>query len=134
VQVWFYRQFSIRLSRAAANADGRAMPHRSFQGLDQSDQGKMTKLMSFSAKRWAYCLRPSFSSQSVTCCIAAALRVLQLYALERARPSSRGLIILKLLFSARWRSLGATAMQRLGKYQAICGALPSRSTTDPGSK
>jgi len=28
--------------------------------------------MSFSAKRCAYCPRPSFSSQSVTCCIAAA--------------------------------------------------------------
>jgi ABC transporter substrate binding protein len=30
------------------------------------------KSMSFSAKRCAYCPRPSFSSQSVTCCIAAA--------------------------------------------------------------
>src|SRR4029077_4064632 len=30
------------------------------------------KLMSFSAKRCAYCPRPSFSSHSVTCCIIAA--------------------------------------------------------------
>jgi hypothetical protein len=32
--------------------------------------------MSFSAKRCAYCPRPSFSSQSATCCIAAAPRII----------------------------------------------------------
>ncbi len=32
---------------------------------------KRAKSMSFSAKRCAYCPRPSFSSQSATCCIAA---------------------------------------------------------------
>ena len=31
--------------------------------------------MSFSAKRWAYCPRPSFSSQSATCCMEAAYRI-----------------------------------------------------------
>jgi hypothetical protein len=31
--------------------------------------------MSFSAKRWAYCPRPSFSSQSAICCIAATKRI-----------------------------------------------------------
>ena len=47
------------------------------------------KLMSFSAKRCAYCPRPSFSSQLATCCIAAAPRVSAAwYALEPARPSS----------------------------------------------
>ena len=30
--------------------------------------------MSFSAKRCAYCPRPSFSSQSATCCIAVTPR------------------------------------------------------------
>ena len=36
--------------------------------------------MSFSAKRWAYCPRPSFSSQSVTCCIAASALNIGLHA------------------------------------------------------
>jgi len=31
------------------------------------------------AKRWAYCPRPSFSSQSATCCIAAAPRIIGLH-------------------------------------------------------
>jgi hypothetical protein len=35
--------------------------------------------MSFSAKRCAYCPRPSFSSQSGTCCIEAAPRIVRLH-------------------------------------------------------
>ena len=35
--------------------------------------------MSFSAKRCAYCPRPSFSSQSAICCIAAASRIVGLH-------------------------------------------------------
>ena len=38
--------------------------------------GKTAKLISFSANRCAYCPRPSFSSQSATCCIAAAPRII----------------------------------------------------------
>ena len=34
--------------------------------------GQKAKLRSFSAKRCAYCPRPSFSSQSATCCIEGA--------------------------------------------------------------
>ena len=39
--------------------------------------GRTEKLMSFSAKLFAYCPRPSFSSQSATCCIAAAPRIIR---------------------------------------------------------
>lgn len=38
--------------------------------------GRTEKLMSFSAKLFACCPRPSFSSQSATCCIAAAPRII----------------------------------------------------------
>ena len=37
--------------------------------------GRVAKLMSFSAKRCAYCPRPSFWSQSATCCIGGPLRI-----------------------------------------------------------
>jgi hypothetical protein len=42
--------------------------------------------VSFSANRCAYCPRPSFSSQSATCCIAAAPRISGLHPPASARP------------------------------------------------
>jgi hypothetical protein len=41
--------------------------------------------MSFSANRRAYCPRPSFSSQSATCCIEAAPRSIGLHPPASAR-------------------------------------------------
>ena len=42
LRLWacLYRRFSIRLSRAAADADGQATQRRSFRGLDRSDQAR----------------------------------------------------------------------------------------------
>ena len=45
--------------------------------------------MSFSANRSAYCPRPSFSSQSATCCIAAAPRSIGLHPPASARLSDK---------------------------------------------
>jgi hypothetical protein len=44
--------------------------HPNFLEVLIGEIGQDGKLMSFSAKRCAYCPRPSFSSQSATCCIA----------------------------------------------------------------
>jgi hypothetical protein len=46
--------------------------------------------MSFSAKLFAYCPRPSFSSQSATCCIAAKPRIIGLHPPAFASLSENG--------------------------------------------
>src|SRR4029077_5957330 len=84
----------------------------------------MTKLMSFSAKRCAYCPRPSFSSQLATCCIAAAL--LRISAARRTAPHD-----------ARCTRAGAR-IGRPGDEHEIRAVIPARLTrahnSDPTSR